>query len=105
MRRSVELYSDNASGAARKIWAEIENGILRIDLQDLGPACVPFCGDDEYEYCLMDIDAQKVKDIIGVATDEDLLNWLKVNYNTASAAYDFNEFLNRNNITHSFYSG
>lgn len=105
MRRSVELYSDNANGAARKIWAETEDGVLRIDLQDLGPACVAFCGRDEYEYCLTNINAQKVKDIIGVTTDEDLLNWLVENYNTASAAYDVGEFLDRNNIVYVFFAG
>lgn len=98
--KSVTLYSDNVEGAARKIWASIHSTTLRVELQDLGKN-VP---GGEYEFGVEGISLFILRRHLNVETNDEVFEWLKSNFNRASAVDDLIEYLDENSISYQAFS-
>jgi len=104
MRTSTELYHDSKPSSSRAITAAIEDGTLRIDLQDLWKGESPY-DSDEYESSMYNINAKEVMALFDAASPKALLKELKRKFNTISAFDDISAFLGSNNIHYDYYSG
>ena len=94
---TIVLYSDYVRGATRKIWASIVSTTLRVELQDLGDAAEPR---GEYEEVVEGISLFILRKNLGVDTNEEVLNWLKANFNKGSAIDDLTKYLDKNKISY-----
>ncbi|MCM1380197.1 MAG: hypothetical protein NC044_08945 [Prevotella sp.] len=94
MSNSITLYSDKVPGAARCIWASVCSTTLRVELQDLGKN-VP---GGEYEYGIVGISLFMLRKHLNVETNEEVFDWLKVNFNKSSAVDDLMRYLTKNKI-------
>lgn len=103
MKTSTELYHDDTPFSSRTISVEIENGLLRIDLQDIWKNESHY-GFDEYERCMYNIDANHVMALFNVISSEVLLEHLKVKFRDNSAFDNISKFLIKNNIKYDYYS-
>lgn len=101
MRISTVLYQDEISSSSRTISAEVEKGLLRIDLQDIWKKRN---GSDEYESCMYNIAAPKVMELLNVTSGKKILEELKKRFFANTAFDDISSFLSNNNIAYDYYS-
>lgn len=101
---TTTIYKDDHSDAARSIWLTLNNGILSMEQQDIGPLVERFYGDSDYERFLHNISANAVEEVLGTASDKALISKLKEMFGTNSGFDDFAEFLRKNNIEHKYGS-
>ncbi len=81
--RVVTLRSEKRGADSRALWASLtEDGDLRIDGQDLGPATSPVSPDGEYEWIqvIRKSDIPDLLSLLGAEPSEDVLEILEASW-------------------------
>lgn len=95
---NIEIYRDNNPEAARTIRLSLNNGILSMEEQDIGPLVERCFGVSDYERFLYDIPAKAVSQVLGTTSEEELIDKLKDIFGVNSGYDNFSEFLRNNDI-------
>ncbi|MDE6513776.1 MAG: hypothetical protein K2L05_06295 [Muribaculaceae bacterium] len=101
---AVEIYRDNNPQSARTIRVSMHNGLLSMELHDVGPLVERFCGDSDYERSLFNINVNDVKKALGIEDDHAIIAAIKVKFGVNSGFNQFTEFLNEKGIAYQLAS-
>lgn len=98
----MTIYKDNAP-TSREIWLEVEDGVVRMVQQDLGPACQIMTGEDEYER-EVSCKLKELEAVLRIKGAAAVLDQLSKMFHSSDSIDRFEVYLSQHGIRYDMYS-
>lgn len=104
LRREETIYEDQDKNS-RALSLMVENGKVRMNESDCGPACSMMNGGSSYDRDLFDIDLKELMGILGCGTIDEFYLEMRKRFGFCDGMDRFYEFLQANKLNFNAYAG